>query len=125
MLKLLLVGCGGFAGSVLRYLVSGWVHQLVDRPGFPWGTLAVNVLGCFAIGLASGLAESRQILSAETRLFLLIGVLGGFTTFSTFGYETTSLLAESQRAAALANVVSQVVFGIAAVYAGQRLVTRL
>lgn len=121
MSKLLLVGCGGFVGSVLRYLVSGWVHRLVERPGFPWGTLVVNLLGCFAIGVLSGLAESRQVLSAEARLFLLIGLLGGFTTFSTFGYETTALLAESQRLAALANVAAQVVLGIAAVYAGHRL----
>jgi len=83
-----LVGFGGFIGSVARYLMAGAVHRVADRALFPSGTLAVNVLGCLAIGFLGGLAESRGVLSASARLFLLIGVLGGFTTFSSFGFET-------------------------------------
>ena len=92
MRQIIIVGLGGFAGSILRYLVSGWVQRLADSALFPYGTLSVNVLGCLAIGLLGGWADNAELFSPSTRLFLLIGVLGGFTTFSTFGYETMALL---------------------------------
>jgi len=114
-----LVGFGGFIGSVARYLMAGAVHRVADRALFPSGTLAVNVLGCLAIGFLGGLAESRGVLSASARLFLLIGVLGGFTTFSSFGFETMQLLRDGRALAAAANVSAQVVFGLAAVWGGQ------
>lgn len=112
------VGAGGFIGSVLRYWLSGAVYLLVPAPRLPWGTLAVNVLGCFAIGLLGGLAEARGVLTPGTRLFLLIGVLGGFTTFSTFGYETLALLREQAVARAALNVALQVVAGLTAAWGG-------
>ena len=87
-LQILLVGAGGFVGSVLRYGLSGAVHRLLPFAAFPYGTLAVNVVGCLAIGLLAGWSEARQVIGPELRLFLFIGLLGGFTTFSTFGYET-------------------------------------
>ena len=118
MIKLLLVGGGGFLGSVARYLVSGWVYRLLDEEAFPFGTLAVNVAGCLLIGLLSGLAEARQVLSPEARLFVLIGFLGGFTTFSTFGFETFVLVRGTQIGAALLNVGLSVLLGLAAVWAG-------
>ena len=90
------VGAGGFIGAGLRFLVSGWVYQLVPNAGFPWGTLVVNVLGCLVLGLLGGLAEFRGVLSATSRLFLFMGVLGGFTTFSTLAFETVVLADGSQ-----------------------------
>ncbi len=115
---LLLVGAGGFVGSVLRFLVSGWAQRLDPAGSFPVGTLAVNTAGCLAIGLLGGLAEARSILGPEARLFVLIGVLGGFTTFSTFGYETLALLREGAWLPAAGNVVGSVVLGLAAVWIG-------
>jgi CrcB protein len=116
--KVLLVGCGGFLGSIARYLLGGAVHRLVQTPVFPFGTLLVNVTGCLAIGVLGSLADLRGILSPEARVFLLIGVLGGFTTFSSFGYETFQLLRGDQSVAALANVTLQVGLGLGAVWAG-------
>jgi CrcB protein len=112
------VGVGGFVGAGLRFLVSGWVYQLVPNAGFPWGTLVVNVVGCFALGLLGGLAEVRGVLSAATRLFLFIGVLGGFTTFSTLAYETVTLADGSQVFRAAANVAAHVMLGLGAAWIG-------
>lgn len=112
------VGVGGFVGSLVRYWLSGAVYLLVPSPRLPWGTLAVNVLGCFAIGLLGGLADTRGALTATGRLFLLIGVLGGFTTFSTFGYETLALLREQAVARAALNVALQLALGLTAAWAG-------
>ena len=83
-----LVGSGGFIGAVFRYAMSGVVQRHAGLSTFPFGTLAVNMLGCFLIGAAVGLADSRQLFGPEFRLFALIGLLGGFTTYSTFGYES-------------------------------------
>ncbi len=115
---LLIVGLGGFIGSVLRYLTGGAVHQLLHNSSFPYGTMTVNILGCFLIGLVTGLVELRQLLSPEIRLFLLIGVLGGFTTFSTFGYETMTLIRDGELLSAGSNVVIQVIVGLSAVWLG-------
>ena len=84
----------------------------------PAGTLTVNILGCLFIGLLGGLSESRNLLSQEARALLLIGVLGGFTTFSTFGYETVQLLRDGQSLAAFSNIGLQVCLGLAAVWIG-------
>ncbi len=115
--KILLVALGGAIGSVGRYMVGGWV-QTIAGPRFPWGTLAVNVLGCAAIGLVMYLALQRQALSANTRVFLTIGILGGFTTFSSFGYETLALLQKRDIGLALANAGGSLALGLAAVWAG-------
>lgn len=114
----LVVGAGGFVGAGLRFLVSGWVYQLVPNAGFPWGTLVVNVVGCLVLGLLGGLAEVRGVLSATTRLFLFIGVLGGFTTFSTLAFETIALADGSQMLRAAANVAAHVVLGLGAAWLG-------
>jgi CrcB protein len=116
-MNVLWVGAGGFIGSSLRYLVSGWVQRLAVFGTFPWGTLAVNGLGCLALGLLGGLAEARQVLGPAHRAFLFIGVLGGFTTFSTFAYETMGL-AQQSGLRALGNVALQVGLGLAAAGAG-------
>lgn len=118
MLAIVLVGIGGFLGSVLRYLVGGWVHRALDNPWFPYGTLFVNLIGCLVIGFLGGLAENRQVFAPETRLFLFLGVLGGFTTFSSFAYETSALLNDGQIVLASFNVGLQVIFGLVAVWLG-------
>jgi CrcB protein len=118
LISVLLVGTGGFVGSIARYLASGLVHRVAPGFTFPWGTLAVNVAGCFLIGLVAGLAQTKQLLSSDTRLFIMIGVLGGFTTFSTFGYETFALMRDGESVRAAANVLLQVFAGLAAVWVG-------
>ena len=122
MRNLLLVGGGGFVGSIARYLLTGLVTQATHASRFPSGTLAVNVLGCLGIGVLAGLAEHRHLFSASTRLFLLTGLLGGFTTFSAFAYETHFLAREHAWPAALVNVGLQVFLGLAAAWLGHRLV---
>ena len=119
----LLVGVGGFVGSVVRYLVSRGVQQLLDTSSFPYGTLTVNVIGCLIIGILSGAAEERGIFNAEshTRALLFIGFLGGFTTFSAFGYETVTLARDDQVLQAFTNVVLQLTMGLGAVWVGYRL----
>ncbi|UCE02843.1 MAG: fluoride efflux transporter CrcB [Candidatus Latescibacterota bacterium] len=116
MSSLLLVGLGGFVGAILRYTVSG----ALQRHGgtFPLGTLGVNVIGCLAIGVLMGLAQYRQLLAPELRLFLTLGLLGSFTTFSTFGYETFAMLRDSNYFVALSNVAANVVIGFVAVVVG-------
>ena len=122
MLNILFVGVGGFFGSIGRYLLSGAVYQLFPNLHFPIGTTVVNVSGCLLIGFISALVEVRNLLSPEVRVFLLIGVLGGFTTFSTFGYETIALLRDGAFFSGLANVLIQVVVGISAVWLGYNVV---
>ena len=118
MLLILLVGIGGFFGAVMRYLVSGWVQDIFSTPSFPYGTLTVNVTGCLLIGLLAGLSENRNLLGPETRALVLIGVLGGFTTFSAFSYESLELLRAGESMAAFSNVGLQVCLGLAAVWVG-------
>jgi len=116
MTQILLVGAGGFVGSVLRYLVYRAVERGVPEARFPLDTLIVNVAGCFAIGVLA----TRSFGASETaaRHFLVIGVLGGFTTFSTFGFDSYELAREQGLFAVLANVSLQVVLGLGAVWAG-------
>jgi CrcB protein len=118
MAQIFLVGIGGFVGSILRYILSGWIHKFLDNPWFPYGTLGVNVLGCFLLGLLAGLADHRSLFTSETRVLMFIGVLGGFTTFSTFAFETFSLAKNTQNLAALINIVLQLVLGLLGVWVG-------
>ena len=112
------VGSGGFLGALARYGLSGLVQRHVALSAFPFGTLAVNLLGCFAIGLLAGLADSRQLWGPEFRLFALIGVLGGFTTFSTLGYETFAMLRDAELLRAAANVGMHIIGGLTLVWLG-------
>ncbi len=118
MRNVLIVGLGGCCGAVLRYLLAGWIQNASGSPWFPYGTLGVNIIGCLVIGLLGGWVENRELFGPEARLLILTGVLGAFTTFSTFGYETFSLLHDRQTLAAFANVGVHVVLGLAAVWAG-------
>lgn len=114
MIAFLLVGLGGALGSMVRY---GFGLTL-PSVGFPYATLAVNVIGCFCIGLALGNAERAAAMSSELRLLLVVGFLGGFTTFSAFGYETLALL-RAGGGLALMNVAASVLLGLGAVAAGR------
>jgi CrcB protein len=115
---MLLVGAGGFVGSVARFTLSGFVQRLAPASSFPFGTLAVNVAGCLAIGFLGGMLEIRQMLTPTTRLFVMIGLLGGFTTFSTFAYETLGLAHGAELGRALLNTVAQLVLGLGAAWLG-------
>ena len=118
MLKLLLVGAGSFLGGIARYALTGLVQRWAGA-GFPWGTLAVNVTGCFAIGAVLHLVEDRAMLGLDARVFLVVGILGGFTTFSAFGWETFELLRANQPGLALINAAGSVTAGLAAVWLGR------
>ena len=117
MTNILLVGMGGFIGSVLRYLIGGTIQQYARS--FPLGTLAVNVIGCFVIGLLAQLGESRGLFSDESRAFIFIGILGGFTTFSSFGNETVNLIRNDQLMNAVINIGGNVILGLLAVWLGR------
>jgi len=122
MKSLLLVAMGGAIGSVTRFKLSGWVlHQFFDWR-FPLGTFAVNVLGCLIMGGLAGLAVREDFFSAEARLFLFTGVVGGFTTFSAFGLETFYLLRRDEIAVAGAYIALSLVCGLVALWAGFNLV---
>lgn len=121
MRSLLLVGFGGFVGSVGRYYLGGLVLHLSGGSRFPWSTLTVNVLGCLAIGFLAGAAELRNLVSPGARLFLMTGVLGGFTTFSAFGFESFFLSREHSLPAAALNVALHLILALPAVWLGHRL----
>jgi CrcB protein len=115
----LYVGLGGFIGSILRYWVSGIVQQGAGNPAFPYGTLAVNLIGCLVIGFLSELAEARGIFSPETRAFVFVGMLGGFTTFSTFGNETMNFLRGGESLPALLNLGLHIFAGLSSIWLGR------
>ena len=119
MERYLLVVVGGAIGSLLRYLVGAWVQGLLG-PAFPWSTLFVNALGSLLIGAVVRLSLEGA-LSGEARLFLAMGVLGGFTTFSTFSYETLILLQDGEALKALAYVLANLFLGLFLAYLGYRL----
>ena len=121
MMRVLLVGCGGFLGAVARYGLAGWVHRASSVTAFPLGTMVVNVLGCFAIGGLGVLAETRVGFTGDLRLFLMIGLLGGFTTFSSFSYETHQLMRDGQMLWAGANILMQVALGLLGAWGGASL----
>jgi CrcB protein len=118
--NILLVGLGGFAGAAARYVFSGWVLHHALSAKFPWSTFVVNVLGCLAIGVLSGLAERFEWFTPPMRLLLLTGLLGGFTTFSAFGLETVYLVRRGEILVAAAYALSSVLVCVTAVWLGLR-----
>jgi CrcB protein len=123
MMKWLVIAAGGALGSILRYAMQGWVQRWAGAT-FPAGTLAVNVLGCLAIGFLAAALSGPVIMREEYRMGLTVGILGGFTTFSTFGLETFNLANDGQFRWALANVVLSCGLGFAAVWLGYRAAER-
>ena len=114
--KLFLAGLGGFLGSALRFAFGGFVQNWSGSIRFPFGTLAVNLIGCLVIGFLSQLAEARGILNADMRTLVFIGVLGGFTTFSAFGNETINLWRDGENVLASANIAAHLVLCLGAIW---------
>jgi len=124
MSQVIAIAVGGAFGSVLRYGLSTWVHTLVGR-GFPYGTLAVNVLGCLAMGFLFVLLVERMGESALWRAGLLIGVLGGFTTFSSFSIETFNLIEQGSLVKAAGNMAASLFLCLGATWLGVLLARQL
>ena len=116
----LLVAVGGAIGSVLRYGLGRWLMHGAPVPAFPYGTLAVNLLGCLAIGLVAEFLLLQRILAPQPRLLLQTGILGGFTTFSAFGLETVLMLRREQWLAVAIYVSTSVLGGLLAVWLGMK-----
>ncbi|MGB7622621.1 MAG: fluoride efflux transporter CrcB [Terriglobia bacterium] len=117
MHKLILLASVGACGTLTRYFLQGWVQRLFGGE-LPWGTLAVNSLGCFAFGLIWAIAEERFLIKPELRTILLIGFLGSFTTFSSFIFETAELFRDTQWQMAILNLVGQNVLGLILFFVG-------
>ncbi|GBE03772.1 MAG TPA: fluoride efflux transporter CrcB [Nitrospirae bacterium] len=116
MIKIILLAAGGAIGTLLRYSMSGTAQRAVNSM-FPWGTLAVNLAGSFFIGLLWGIFEVQNI-SSNFRTFLFVGILGGFTTFSTFALESLNLMRDGEMKLALSNVLVSNILGILLVFTG-------
>jgi fluoride exporter len=118
MRDILIIGAGGFVGAVLRYLAILSMQVFKTKHNIPMGTLLVNVVGCLLIGALAVAAENSKVIPAEARSFLIVGILGAFTTFSTFGYESVTMLKNGLNTAFALNIGLQLVLGFAAVGAG-------
>ncbi len=116
-MKLMWIALAGAVGTLARYGLSGLVGRSVGVT-FPWGTVAVNLIGCLAFGLVWGLLESRISVSGQVRMMIFVGFFGAFTTFSTFAFETVRLLEDGQWFFAAGNILLQTVVGLLAVIAG-------
>lgn len=117
MTKILLIALAGAVGTLCRYWLSGLAYDILGRD-FPWGTWAVNILGCFLFGLVAILAEERGLLSAQARILILTGFMGAFTTFSTFIFESGGILNDGQWLKLAFNVGGQNIVGFVALYLG-------
>ena len=115
-MNVLLVAIGAAVGGVARYLIGGWLASLLGA-GFPWGTVFVNVTGSFVIGVVLVLVQGGA-LPAGARPFVAVGILGGYTTFSTYSYETLELMTDGNYGVAVINVFVQLVLGLIGVYLG-------
>jgi CrcB protein len=121
MIRLITIGIGGFIGSISRYLISGIVQNISRNVTFPYGTFAVNLIGCLIIGFISQLSETKGFLSDFSRSFIIIGFLGGFTTFSAFGNETFNLLHDGKINLAIVNSIGQVIVCLTSVWIGREI----
>lgn len=118
MQQYLYIGIGGFFGAILRFLVSSFVQQTVRNHWLPYGTITVNIVGCFLIGFLNGVDHIKQIFSPELRLFIFMGMLGSFTTFATFGNETFELFRNNYPISGIFNIIIQVTIGLFSVWLG-------
>jgi len=125
MLKIILVLLGGAVGTGCRYGLSSLVYSRIERPTFPYANLIINVSGSFAIGLLAELFDGRALVSPAVRAALLTGFLGGYTTFSSFSYETFALIRDGEWFRATLNAGGSVLLGLAAVWLGVRLAQSL
>lgn len=118
---LFLVGAGSFAGGIARYLLSKF-FQSHATSGFPWGTLAVNVAGCLAVGVLYALFERNNLMNGDLRIFLTVGFCGGFTTFSTFIHENYAMLGEQNFLHFAGYAILSLALGLLAAYIGHMIV---
>ena len=125
MLQVLLVGLGGFMGAVLRYVVGGIVQSFVKDGVFPAGTLIVNLLGCFIIGLLAQFAETRDWLTPQSGSFIFVGLLGAFTTFSTFSNDSMNFFRQGDSLSGVFYVGVHVLLGLAFVWGGRSLAAQI
>lgn len=123
MKEILIVGLGGFAGSIARFKTGAYFLHRLSTSQFPWGTFTVNILGCLLIGIIASILERISFFNAELRLLLITGFLGGFTTFSAFGLETANLFQSGHTYLAFLNVFLSVLAGLMAVWIGMRVMT--
>lgn len=123
MIKFLIVGAGGAVGSMLRYFTGLLVNRLSDNHPFPFGTLAVNLIGCFLIGFFISNLEQRDLLTENVKLFVIIGLLGGFTTFSTFGFDAMQLFKQYNYLSFSIYVIAHITLCLTAVWVGMHLRT--
>ncbi len=119
MLKWLIIASGGALGSLMRYALQGWVQRLTAHT-FPIGTLVVNISACLAVGILAGLFAGPQLIREEYRIGLTVGVLGGFSTFSTLGLESFNLANDGESWLAFLNMFVSCALGFAAVWLGYR-----
>lgn len=122
MLKILLVGFGGFIGAVSRFWLGSYFENHSELFSFPVGILIVNLVGCLIIGVLAGIAENTNMISEELKLLLFVGLLGSFTTFSTFSHDTLNLISNGLLINALLNVLLSVIIGILSVGLGYKIV---
>ena len=120
--QILIVALGGAVGSVIRYKLGGFTLHHTQAWNFPVSTFSINVIGCFAIGILAALVEHHDLFSPSMRLLLFTGLLGGFTTFSAFGYEGVFLLRRGLVSVAAGYIVLSVLMGLAAVFVGMKLI---
>jgi CrcB protein len=120
MQKTILIALAGLAGTLLRYWLSGYVARQYGET-FPWGTMAVNLIGCLVTGAVFYVTEERFLINPTVRTVILIGLLGGFTTFSSYGLQTFTLLRDGEYGLATLNVVTSNVLGLFMVWAGYAL----
>jgi CrcB protein len=121
MKEILLVGAGGCIGAICRYKLGGWILHHWEHAHFPLATLLINLLGCLLIGVIGGVAERAHAFSPHLRILLITGLLGGFTTFSAFGFETIYLLRRGDVPAAALYVGLSILLGVVAVWAGLKI----
>ncbi len=125
MTNVLLVGIGGFFGAISRYGLANLVRGFLSTAKFPWPIFAVNILGCFVIGILYAVHLRQHEISKPMQMLLLTGFLGGFTTFSTFGWETFELLRSGETKLAVAYSVGSLVVGVLAVWGAFALVSSM
>lgn len=123
MQNILIVGLGGFLGSIARYKLGNFILHMTVQSRFPFSTFVVNVLGCLVVGILAGIVERYNLFAPEPRLFLFTGLLGGFTTFSAFGLEAIQLVRRNDLGIAALYVGASVILGITAVWLGFKMVT--
>ncbi len=124
MKSIFLIGLGGFIGSIMRYVIYIGSQSLFKELSFPLGTLIVNITGCLLLGLLNGWAENHQFFTLQIRLFLFVGLLGSFTTFSTFAYQTIEMIQNGHSYQAFFNVAIQVIVGLFAAFIGFQIAYR-